>query len=244
MGFTTVFWGAVGIAPALNRRERSYLRRFAAIRRQRTSAGPYHAEPGGLLAWRRRRPEILDHDTPPEGQPNLWCQWVPARGGAELRWDGREKFYDAADWMRYLVDHFLRPGALAAGAGDPRLAGFTFDHRCDGTVFALAAPESLAVDAWRIEVADGVVREVDYEVPALTLDVDALEERGEELDVQGCFVAAMADAPGAVESLVELLARLAELGQAGAAARLRAFAIDLAPLHPRPDAFAAALGGR
>lgn len=244
MGFTTVFWGAVRIDPPLNRRERSYLRRFAATRRQRTSAGPYHAEPGGLFAWRRRRPEILERNTPPEGQPNLWCQWVPTGDGAALRWDGREKFYDGAAWMRYLVDHFLRPGALAAVAGDPRLAGFTFDHRCDGTVFALAAPESVLVGAWRIEVADGVVREIDYGVPGLTLDVDALEEREEAVDVQGCFVAAMADAPGGVESLVELLARLAALGQSRAAARLRAYALDLARLHPRPDAFTAALGGR
>jgi len=37
-------------------------------------------------------------------------------------------------WLRYLIDHFLKPGARASRTGDPRFAGFTFDHVLEGMV--------------------------------------------------------------------------------------------------------------
>jgi len=52
---------------------------------------------------------ILDYNQPPAGQPGLWCQWVPSDDGARIEWDGCEKFYDYAEWLRYLVEHFLAP---------------------------------------------------------------------------------------------------------------------------------------
>lgn len=36
--------------------------------------------------------------------------------------------------MRYLIDHFLCPGAEAQGSGLPEFADFTFDHRADGLI--------------------------------------------------------------------------------------------------------------
>lgn len=75
-----------------------------------------------------------EYHRPPEGQPSLWCDWVPCWEGSCLSYAGVEKFYGAATWLRYLIDHFLRPGAVAAQVGDARLAGFTFDHVLDGMV--------------------------------------------------------------------------------------------------------------
>ncbi len=53
---------------------------------------------------------------------------------AALQCDGLEKFYGPAEWMRYVIDHFLRPGAIASGSGVPCFDGFTFDHSCNGVV--------------------------------------------------------------------------------------------------------------
>jgi hypothetical protein len=42
-------------------------------------------------------------------QPGLWCQWVPTDDGTMIVWDEGEKFYDYVEWLRYLIEHFLRP---------------------------------------------------------------------------------------------------------------------------------------
>jgi hypothetical protein len=42
-------------------------------------------------------------------QPGLWCQWTPSEGGTTIRWDEGEKFYEYVEWLRYLIEHFLRP---------------------------------------------------------------------------------------------------------------------------------------
>ena len=39
-------------------------------------------------------------NTPPFGQPGLWCQWVPTDDGHALVWNGHEKFYRSSGWMR------------------------------------------------------------------------------------------------------------------------------------------------
>ena len=45
----------------------------------------------------------------PNAQPGLWCQWVPAEDGCGIMWDGGEKFYEYIEWIKYLLDHFIKP---------------------------------------------------------------------------------------------------------------------------------------
>jgi hypothetical protein len=81
--------------------------------------------------------ETVDVDTynrVAPGQPQLWCQWVPCLDGCCLSFDGNEKFYRPVAWMRYLIQHFLKPGAAASRTGLPAFEHFTFDHRLDGMV--------------------------------------------------------------------------------------------------------------
>ena len=62
---------------------------------------------------------IIDYNTPPEGQPGLWCQWVPNKDGeepytdaadnSEIGWNGVEKFYHYIEWLEYIIEHFLKP---------------------------------------------------------------------------------------------------------------------------------------
>lgn len=156
MGYTTTFTGEVRIVPPLNAAEREYLRKFGASRRI--------ARPGGPYALGGAGDEELDEDrqnTPPRGQPGLWCQWVPNDDGTALLWDGHEKFYRSSAWMRYLIDTFLRPGArlrqemrYSAGADlRTRFAGFTFDHVLNGDIVARGQDGAV----WQVEVVNNDV---------------------------------------------------------------------------------------
>lgn len=58
---------------------------------------------------RRKPTDVVSLNEPPAGQPNLWCHWVPNRYGTAIVWDGCEKFFMYAEWLEYLVEHFLKP---------------------------------------------------------------------------------------------------------------------------------------
>lgn len=133
MGFTTDFIGHVDIEPALNRSEIAYLMAFAQSRRFDRPGGPYDV-PGNPRA---EDPDDVPTDQYNEvapGQPGLWCSWVPCWEGCCLAFDGTEKFYQPVPWLRYLITHFLKPGALASRSDAPWFRDFTFDHVLDGMV--------------------------------------------------------------------------------------------------------------
>jgi hypothetical protein len=52
---------------------------------------------------------VLNYNTPPEGQPDLWCKWAASADGTAVLWSGDEQFYDYVAWLEYLIDHFLGP---------------------------------------------------------------------------------------------------------------------------------------
>lgn len=61
-------------------------------------------------------------------------RWVPCWTGCCLSFDGAEKCHEPVAWLRYVIAHFLKPGASASRSGVARFSGFTFDHRLDGMV--------------------------------------------------------------------------------------------------------------
>jgi hypothetical protein len=131
MGHTTDFVGNLTVAPRLNDTEIEFLNAFATSRRCRRPGGPYDV-PGnpGAGDW-RDFPTDLDN-LPATGQPGLWCNWEVCWEGDCLCWNGTEKSYRMVEWLRYLIEHFLKPGAKAQP--DPRFSGFTFDHVVSGMV--------------------------------------------------------------------------------------------------------------
>ena len=132
MGYTTDFVGHIDITPPLNDDEINYLSAFARSRRCDRPGGPYDV-PGNPAAERNSLSIERSNATAP-GQPGLWCQWVPCWDGCCLAFDGHEKFYAAIPWLRYLIEHFLKPNAAASRRVDPMFANFSFDHRLDGMV--------------------------------------------------------------------------------------------------------------
>jgi hypothetical protein len=49
------------------------------------------------------------HDDDPTDAPGIWCQWVATADGAEIEWDGGEKFYAYKAWLTYIIEKFLTP---------------------------------------------------------------------------------------------------------------------------------------
>ena len=133
MGVNTDYLGHIEIVPGLNQTEYDYLRAFAASRRCNRPDGPYAVTPTDP-DHRDRDQDIESYNEIAEGQPSLWCQWEPCAHGCCIGWNGHEKFYAGPAWLQYLIDHFLRPGALAQKSGDPQFESFTFDHRMNGFV--------------------------------------------------------------------------------------------------------------
>ena len=133
MGYTTDFLGHVDITPALNEAEVSYLEAFRRSRRHHRPGGPYEV-PGNPYAEEELASDVEAYNRPAQGQPQLWCQWQPCWSGCCLSFDGGEKFYEPVRWMRYLIDHFLRPGAEASRSGLRCFEEFSFDHHLEGVV--------------------------------------------------------------------------------------------------------------
>jgi hypothetical protein len=59
-------------------------------------------------AGQDHEPAVTDYHRPCADQSGKWCQWEPSE-------DGVGKFYYSLEWMTYLIDIFLAPGARLAG---------------------------------------------------------------------------------------------------------------------------------
>lgn len=133
MGVNTNYLGHVEIVPGLNQAEYAYLTAFADTRRSVRPEGPYAVTPADPKDGTSDR-EIARYNRINDGQPGYWCQWVPCPHGCCLGWNGREKFYAGPAWLQYLIDHFLKRGAVAQHSGNEQFADFTFDHRMNGLI--------------------------------------------------------------------------------------------------------------
>lgn len=133
MGYTTDFSGEFRINPPLRPEHRAYLQAFSETRRMkrdpllaellpdplRRAVGLPIGEDAAFCVeasedlfgtgGRKGKSDVVDANQPPHGQPGLWCQWVPSSDGGCLEWDQGDKFYDYDAWLRYLLDHFLKP---------------------------------------------------------------------------------------------------------------------------------------
>jgi hypothetical protein len=149
MGYTTIFDGQISVEPPLNPEEITYLNKFADTRRMACEQGPYYIDRGGFCGENPNYPGIFNYNTPPEGRPSLWCDWVPTEDGGAIEWNGAEKFHDADEWMQYLIDHFIGSSPHAK-AVLPFLQG----HTLNGEIDACGDdPE----DRWKLIVEDNRV---------------------------------------------------------------------------------------
>lgn len=186
MGYTTYFSGSVVIEPPLNAHEVDYLVNFMTSRRVKRISGPYTVE-SQPYRHEPEDPDVIDYNYPPDGQPGLWCNWEPSPDGRKIEWSEAEKFYNAAEWMAYLIDHFLKPGAEASKTQSPLFEHFTFDHVVNGMIEAQGEDPD---DRWSLIVEDNEVfraegsvvfsdpRKVEMAYPPVTPDTqrDSIED--------------------------------------------------------------------
>lgn len=129
MGYTTDFAGQFYLDRELSDEHAAYLRAFSYSRRMKRDAlkAAYLPDPvreaaglpvgdfggyfvgGGGLCGQGHDASIQDYNSPPPGQPSLWCHWTPSDDNLHIEWDEGEKFYDYVAWLQYIVDHFLQP---------------------------------------------------------------------------------------------------------------------------------------
>lgn len=129
MGYTTDFYGRFELDRPLSEAHAAYLNQFSDTRRMKRDASKTALRPdpireaAGLpvgdegayfvgetgFAGQDNGPDVLDHNRSPNGQPGLWCQWVPTSDRAGIEWNGGEKFYYYTEWLKYIIEHFLKP---------------------------------------------------------------------------------------------------------------------------------------
>jgi hypothetical protein len=149
MGYDTRFRGTVKVDPPLNSEEIRYLQKFCDTRRMFRKEGPYYVDGPGVMG-QDPTPNVINYNSPPAGQPNTWCKWQPSVDGKEIHWSGMEKFYDADLWMKYLIDHFLKPGCAAKDA----LPFLQANHVVEGMIEAQGEDGD---DRWDLVVRDNRV---------------------------------------------------------------------------------------
>ena len=132
MGYTTTFEGSFEVTPPLSGDHINYLQDFSCSRRMKRDPalaalvddpvssrqrcglpigeeGAYMARPGPDGCGQQPDHSIVDYNTPPAGQPGRWCNWTATDDGREIVWDEGEKFYNYVAWLKYIIEHFLKP---------------------------------------------------------------------------------------------------------------------------------------
>jgi hypothetical protein len=107
---------------------------------------------------------VIDMNKPPEGQPSLWCKWVPTEDGTELEWNTEENFYKYIEWLQYLIEKFFTLWRI----------------KVNGEVYWDGDDQE---DAGKIMVEDSVVRTTGYicgkkEEDKVRVAIEFLEKRG------------------------------------------------------------------
>jgi len=134
MGYTTKFKGKITVEPPMDM--------------------PLYAKIGDIYEDSDQHAQ----DSPVRG----YCQWEATRDGAGLQWDGGEKFYDAAEWMNYLVKKVIAPTGRV----------------CNGTINASGEERG---DIWQLIVRDNRVytKRIDRKVIEQVIETEGdLQEVG------------------------------------------------------------------
>jgi hypothetical protein len=116
MGYTTDFSGAFQLNKPLTVKDFTFLKKLNETRRMARNVdesiygiqGEFYVDGGGFMG-QGEESNIINYNQPPRTQPGLWCKWTPNEDGTAIEWDGREKFYNYVEWIKYIIDKILSP---------------------------------------------------------------------------------------------------------------------------------------
>ncbi len=182
MGYTTDFDGQFDLDKPLSAAQVAYLEKFANTRRitrdaEETAKFPdplrdavglpigkdacFYVGSTAPMGQDWKGGGVVDGNRPPEGQPGLWCKWVPTEDGTAIVWNEHEKFYDYVGWLQYLIKNFLKPWGYTL-SGKVRYQGEEYDDR--GAIY----------------VKDNKVQQVPDKISEEEPDFDDVENEGAE----------------------------------------------------------------
>lgn len=156
MGYSTRYVGSLCITPSLNPAELAWMSGFA----------EWHGGPDGDIyavpmnpraAWAAALEDAGERGVTmalPKEVPWSVFDWQPSVLGTHLRWCEREKSNDAEVAIRFLIDQFFGPSALARQSGQPVFEEFTFDHELNGVI---AGERDDSGELFLLRVVDNVI---------------------------------------------------------------------------------------
>ena len=138
MGYSTVYIGEIEIEGIVPTNVFDYINEFSEIRHMKRdnkkikeldvnykvkifdyklgTEGEYYVNcTDPLIGDLELKESVVDYNNPPSTQPGLWCQWIlkGERGidgyeNVKIQWNKTEKFYDGYEWLKYIIDNFLK----------------------------------------------------------------------------------------------------------------------------------------
>lgn len=158
MGYSTEFKGRIEINPPLNQAEIDYLTKFSHTRHMHRELGPFLVYDKPDIDPNNEE-DVFNCNTPPPGQPGLWCDFEPTPDGTSLVWNGNEKTYEATRWIDYIITRFLMDGAVVQGQDDllHLFKDFQFNHVCNGELIAHGEDPD---DKWKLFIKNNIVKKI------------------------------------------------------------------------------------
>lgn len=115
MGTTTYFKGEFKLNRPLDASTKALIDKLTTSRRIARHVNPFkYGLQGELFIANHSHNDSADegmvsYNAPPNAQAGLWCQWKTNDAGTAILWDGGEKFYYSAHWIRYILQRILIP---------------------------------------------------------------------------------------------------------------------------------------
>lgn len=159
MGYTTEFTGRFTLDRELDEQTFLFLEKLAETRRMKRDPhileqmgygdaanfgvdGEFFVDGKGF-AGQDNDDSVIESNEAPATQPGLWCKWIPLEDRKNIAWNGYEKFYDATEWIIYIIERILKPKGYVVNG-------------------AVNAEGEDSDDLWHIRVIDNVVTKGDY----------------------------------------------------------------------------------
>jgi len=126
VGYSTDFTGQFNFDKELDEETYQFLYKFSNTRRMKRKfpndkygvEGEFFVDGKGCMGQDDDK-TVVDHNTPPQTQPSLWCDWEPTKDRLHIKWNGAEKFYYYVKWIQYIIDNVLEPkGYVLSGSVD------------------------------------------------------------------------------------------------------------------------------
>jgi len=142
MGYTTTFEGSFQVDGPLSAAALDLIHGLSTTRRMKRDSQKLadrlgitleeclakYGEEGQLYCGEREffgqaeTSDIIDFNSPPVGQPGLWCQWIYDEDTGTIAWNEAEKFYFYVEWIEYLIQKVIVPEGRALN-GSVRYCG-------------------------------------------------------------------------------------------------------------------------